>query len=469
MDAGLQIVQEKWYQQKFLFTTLILLVAGALVYSLFPGRFFFLNDDFIHIPMASDGTIGHHNGARHINDFSLYLDYLWSGNAAFGYHFTNALLHIANVFLWMRLWKETGRAMKINIYTSLVLPVAGLFAVYAIHAETLFWILCRTASLSMLLVLLAWLFLLHTPHRWWFVFPSVSCFVLALFTYETSWLYPLYLTAWWWLSRHTHVHHKKLRWPLLITWLVMLVYLPIRKWLIHEIISQYDAGHVLQPNVWKLLENCVKLFFRTFLPPIEQPVVFGILCIVVLCVLLGLVWAVLRRRCYNQFWWWLLLCWAISYLPFVSLGVSVTGYESDRYLYFASLFASAWLVYSLYLLLPFFQKAATSILIILFSFHSIFLINASNDYEKAGKLSAHSLLLLQQQAKKGAVKLEKLPASWKGIPIFRYGFKEALQWRLGHEAAASVHVFSSRIYTGVVPRPVLLPDMGDTAVITFEQ
>ena len=469
MDAGHQSIPKQWYKPKTLFIVLLLLVTGTLVYSLFPSRFFFLNDDFIHIPMASDGTIGHHNGARHINDFSLYLDFLWSGNSAMGYHFTNALLHLVNVFLWLILLKKIGQSLKINLSTTLALPMAGLFAVYAFHAETLFWILCRTASLSMLLVLLAWLFLLHTPSRWWLIFPSISCFLLALFTYETSWLYPIYLATWWWFSRISNVNQKKLRWPILITWLVMLLYLPIRKWLIHEIISQYEASNVLQPNLGKILENSFKLFFRTFLPPVEQTLLFGSFCGLVLCVIVGLVWTIRKNKSDDKLWWLLLICWVLSYLPFISLGVSVTGYESDRYLYFASLFASAWMVYSLYLLKDYFQKIATSMLLLLFCYHSIFLIKASNDFEKAGKLSNHTMQLLQEQSQKSSVQLEKLPASWKGIPIFRYGFEDALEWRLGHDASTRVSVVSTEVFTGPVPYPLVLKAKVDTAIIIFEQ
>jgi hypothetical protein len=458
-----------WYQRKPILMAGLVIVMASLAYCLFPTRFFFLNDDFIHIPMASDGTIGHHNGARHINDFSLYLDYLWSGNHAVGYHITNALLHVCNVMLFGLLLRKIADSMQIVIPRNIVFAMLGLFAIYAVHAEALFWILCRTASLSMLLVLLSWLFLFSTPKRWWFIFPSLSCFVLALFTYETSWLYPIYLIVWWWLAKPNMQHAKKFIWPISATWLVFATYFPIRKWMINEIISTYEAGDIIQPNVMMIIGKSVRLFFRTFLPPISHPTMLAAASALVLLLLALLVWKIWKHKLIDRLWLFLTACWLISYLPFVSLGVSATGYESDRYLYFATAFAALWIIYSLYLLTPFLPKVVAISIAGLFSFHILFLAKTSNDYEAAGNISKTTMRMLKTHTPNNTVDIYKLPASWKGIPIFRYGFADALNWQLGNDNAKKVRVISTTVFTGKKPAPTeSTPDNGKV-IIRFSQ
>lgn len=458
-----------WYQRKTLMMAGLVIVLAALTYALFPTRFFFLNDDFIHIPMASDGTIGHHNGARHINDLSLFLDYLWTGNHAVGYHITNALLHVCNILLFGLLLRKITASMQITIPRNVVFAMLGLFAIYAVHAEALFWILCRTASLSMLLILLSWLFLFGTIKRWWFIFPSLSCFVLALFTYETSWLYPVYLLLWWWLAKSKMLYAKKFIWPIGITWLVFATYFPIRKWMINEIISSYEAGDIIQPNLMMIIGKSIRLFFRTFLPPISQPTLLAGASALVLILLALIVWNIWKNKLTDRLWLFLTGCWFISYLPFVSLGVSATGYESDRYLYFATAFASLWVIYSLYLLTPFIPRIAAFSIAGLFSFHIFFLSNASNDYEAAGKISETTMLMLKKNTSKGTVDIYKLPASWKGIPIFRYGFTDALNWQLGNNDAKKVRVQSTTVYTGKKPTIIEAPGEKSNMIIRFSQ
>ncbi|HSC52387.1 MAG TPA: hypothetical protein VLC98_02120 [Phnomibacter sp.] len=441
-----------WYHKKNWAIACFLLIAATLAYALFPTRFFFLNDDFIHIPMASDGTIGHHNGARHMNDLSLYLDYLWSGDNAVGYHITNALLHIGDILLLRLLLLKISTSLGIAIPRNVVLAMVGLFAVFAIHTEALFWILCRTATLSMLFVLLCWLFVFGAAKNSWLIIPAIGCYIIALFTYETSWLLPVYLLVWWWLSKKTLQQHRQYTWPIVAIWVVFIAYLPVRKWMIHEVIGGYEAGDIIQPNLLMIISKSARLFFRTFLPPISQTPVMTIASCMVLLVLGILCWQILKHKLANRLWWFLLSCWLISYLPFISLGVSATGYESDRYLYFASLFAATWLVFSLYLLTPFYPKVSRIAIVGLFIFHGVFLVKASNDYETAGKISASTMQLLQKNATNEQIDIYKLPATWKGIPIFRYGFKDALNWRLDSVTAKKITVRSTSVFTGATPR-----------------
>src|SRR5215213_7760812 len=60
----------------------------------FPTGYFFLNDDFIHIPLAGSGSLFNRSFISPVSDITLYVDHLlWQKNAT-GYHITNIVLHL---------------------------------------------------------------------------------------------------------------------------------------------------------------------------------------------------------------------------------------------------------------------------------------------------------------------------------------------------------------------------------------
>ncbi|MCU0333807.1 MAG: hypothetical protein MUF62_02020 [Chitinophagaceae bacterium] len=450
------------------FKALVVLAAVGLGWALWPGRFYFLNDDFIHIPMASDGTLGHHNSARHINDFSLFLDHLLFGKWAPGYHLTNALLHVANVFMLGWLFQLVSRTFGITVPRKIIVLMVLGFGLYAFHAETIFWILSRTASLSLLLVLLSWWFMWQAIQRWWLVFPSLACFWLALFTYETSWLLLPYLLLWWYWARQTMEQHLRKRllmvlWPLVLSWLL---YLPLRQHLIQGVLGHYEAGNVLQFNVAALATNAYKLFFRSFLPPISTPAVFVSLSVVIAVCMVALMYSCYRLQVINKLWKWLLICWLASYSLFISLGISVTGYESDRYLYFSSAFLAAWVLYSLYLISRPYRALAMAGTTLFLGYHLLFLQVAASDYQTASTITKSTIEQLQQQPANATVTLVNLPITFKGIPTFRYGFAEAIAWQLDSTRVGSIRVMTA-INSRRMPAITVESDKDEGSLIYF--
>ena len=60
------------------------IIAGCVLllfflYVAWPGDYFFLNDDFIHVPLAGSGSLFNRSFIRPVSDITLYLDHLlWS-------------------------------------------------------------------------------------------------------------------------------------------------------------------------------------------------------------------------------------------------------------------------------------------------------------------------------------------------------------------------------------------------------
>jgi hypothetical protein len=83
------------------FVLLFLLLPALYAYN--PIPLYFLNDDFIHIPLSQLRVWGQRNSIRPVNDISLFLDsIIWHNNAA-GYHLTNLLIHCIDSFLVYKL------------------------------------------------------------------------------------------------------------------------------------------------------------------------------------------------------------------------------------------------------------------------------------------------------------------------------------------------------------------------------
>ena len=75
------------------------MLMALVIWCAWPGDLYFLNDDFLHIPKAVKGELGQNNSLRPIGDLSLFFDAMWSGTNAFGYHFTNLIIHLSNMLL----------------------------------------------------------------------------------------------------------------------------------------------------------------------------------------------------------------------------------------------------------------------------------------------------------------------------------------------------------------------------------
>jgi hypothetical protein len=304
--------------------------------------------------------------------------------------------------------------------------------------------------------------------RWWLVFPSLACFWLALFTYETSWLLLPYVLLWWYWARQTLDQHLRKRlltvlWPVVLSWLL---YLPLRRHLIHAVLGPYEAEHVLQLNVTALAENAYKLLSRSFLPPIANPSIFVSLSVVVGLLLLALAYTCYRLKVINQFWKWLLFCWLCSYTLFVSLGISATGYESDRYLYFSSVFLTAWVLYSFYLISGRFRSFARVVTALFVLYHLFFLQVAAGDYQRASSITKNTIEQLQQQPAHATVTLVNLPITFKGIPTFRYGFAEAMAWHLDSNRVGNIRVMTT-VKSRRMPTITVQSDKRGGSVIYF--
>jgi len=110
------------------------------------------------------------------------LDYkIWNINPA-GYHFTNLLLHIINVFLVYLLCFILTKNRIVSLFSGI------LFALHPMHVETVAWIKNRIDLITSILFLLTLILFIKYVEKKnvWIYLLSVFCFILSLFSKETS-------------------------------------------------------------------------------------------------------------------------------------------------------------------------------------------------------------------------------------------------------------------------------------------
>ena len=431
-------------QTYFLWFTLLSLAFALYLFN--PFVLYFLNDDFIHIPLSRDGVLFQRNSFRPMGDLSIRMDYLLWGKKAWGYHLTNLLLHILNtafVYLLAKaLFKKYTETEQIE-RTSLMVSV--LFFVFAFHSESIFWIIGRSGSLGSLFFLLSLLFYLQRGKGILVFLSSLWFFEIGMLAYESVWIFPLVALA---ISvvdyKLGKATLKKEMAYLASISIVFILHLIVRKQVIGEVLGGYEGIHFTQFNLPILAINFLKLVGRAFIPPVADQTVF-VGCCVLLVVIIVIVIVLVRKKMKQQnqgYFLQLIICFLfLSILPYVSLGIDTHSVEGERYLYLPSIFASLAIVLVI-------QKVirAKRLQLVLFSFivlfHLYFLRQSAQSYRIASSITKTTLAQINLLKGKRRLFVDSLPQSNNGALVFRLGFEEGIDWLKEAGGIDSVFVLS---------------------------
>jgi hypothetical protein len=404
----------KWLMWVIAVSALVFLIAIA-----YPARFYFLNDDFIHIPIAASGSFSKGALLRPVSDLTLYLDYVISGKDADGYHFTNLLIHIANsalVFFFCR--KKLGAVSATTI--------AVVFLVYAFHSESVFWVIGRGGLLAGLFMLIS-LNLYSTSRSNTSLVFALIAFLAGLFSYETIWTLPALMAVL--ESCASQENRKTFKWTIWFT-CIFFIYLICRLVFHGTFLNDYNAGPLIQFNPVRLGYNYTTGLFRLFLPPLINGRLFlalSVLVVMLFAILLIYSWKkkkVIYRRAGRPF-----VLLGISLIPVAALGVSTHTTESERILYVSSIFSS-WLIVEIGRTV-FAQRLWRLILFgLLVAYHAFFLAKSGRHHERAGEIVRVSLNCLKKTASADTLIAYRLPTVYEGNFLLRKGFPEAVQWLL---------------------------------------
>ncbi len=412
-------VINRWY-----FHLIILVTAGAAIFLAVKNLFFFDEDIFV----AGTNSFMQDVWQRSfIVKLTFIADSFISGKNAAGYHYTNLVLHLVNALLALFVFKELLKLLAnyLNQFQLTIIPFIFLilFLITPVHSEPLAYILARGGTVVSLFCLISILFFLKAAQKnKLFIFLSLLSFLLALFSYEISWMLPFIILSIIIFTAYLKGESLKNK-----IWLVVPYFLVFAAWFLIKIViinkmvvSDYKDDELFSISFTALVKNSTILFLRNFIPPFKNTVVFAAAGIgFVIFLFSGLVIVFKQHRKIFYFLVLLLVNTFFGFAAAVVFGIDSHDSESERYIYFSSVFA----LMSLSVLLVMLIKNKFMLLTVigmLCSFYACSLFKTINYYKAAGNFSKKYLQTIDKKIKTGDTLLfVNMPSQFNGALMFR--------------------------------------------------
>jgi hypothetical protein len=326
------VTNQKWIDIPIV--QLLLFCAGAVVL-FYPalGRSFASDDFEVIRRVAMDRQLLIPGFFRPLSDLTLLGNYLVGGFDPAGYYLFNILVHGVNAYLVFVLCRRWGGGGEYALIAAL------FFLAYPFHSEGIDWILGRGASICTLFGLAALLVLLSgmsKPRKLWW---AGIFYFIGMTAYEPVALLPFYCLIILWARGAGR--KELLQWAMTLGG-VLLLHVAVRVVMTGWIAGAYEGGFFSMARRWP--GNLVKVAGRLFLPPSEHERGMVILFVGVMTALAVILFYFVRRpheekaSSQRKYMAALFLMLAISCIFPVVTAVSTRTTETDRMLYFPSVF-----------------------------------------------------------------------------------------------------------------------------------
>jgi NADH:ubiquinone oxidoreductase subunit K len=390
----------------------------------FPTGYFFLNDDFIHVPLAGGGSFLNRSFVRPVSDITLYIDHwLWQKNAA-GYHLTNIVLHLAcTVSLFLLASKLFRWFSPVQGFDGRPWLAAFLFMVNGCQTESVFWIIGRGGSLAALFAMLSLVCFLNKERSKWWVAGAFLFFIMGLFAYEAILPLPFIVQAIHYARVKTDERQHPVSFTVIGYWVMVPAYFVYRV-ITDAPLNAYEQAGLQDWDLVNRLYNLNTLLARSFVPPAGSRVLLAVYILLMLLSVVAV--AGLIKRPQNLLLLRVLFfCVFAAVVPFVGFGADTHDSESGRFIYFSSAIACIFIVELLTVLVRR-NNLRMAIACLLLLVHAWFFFSTAKDYRLAGQVVKQSLACLRGAT--GEVHLVNVPTQYRGALIFRSGLPEAMQW-----------------------------------------
>lgn len=349
------------------------------------------------------------------------------GKSPAGYHIVSVVLHVLNAVLGVFLFKKLLQFLEVYktfpVKTGILPVFFALFLFSGIHSEPLSYILAQGILLFSLFAQLSLLFFIAGAGGKNRAFTaSLVCFILSLFCYEISWMLPaVVLVMMLFSNRQNKVQWRRGIRVAFVFWLVLFLWFAIKvQFISRSLVADYENVTAGTVSVMKICRNAIVLFARNFIPPAKNTIVFVTAAIALVIVLLSC-FVKLRKTSKGWYRCSLLLASLVifTFLPAAVFGIDSHDSESERYIYFSSLFATMLLAV---LLTVFFKNGVVLKFVAagLCLMYALVLFTALYNYRTAGVFSEKYLDELHQRTKgAGVVYTFNQPAQFKGALILR--------------------------------------------------
>ncbi len=398
-----------------------LLTLGLLIYLPVLNKGL-LSDDFLVMRrVALDGVVFIKGFFRPLSDITLYFNYWMGGFEGIYYTAFNLMLHIfGSFFLYLFCKRWEGLPITNRNYFSLL--VALLFLTYPFHNESVVWGVGRASLLAGFFGISALLASVSNLGFGWRLFWVNLFYFIGLTAYESIFLLPLIIILIAWSNKNPMKR--------LIFWggtmaFTLLLHFIVRRLISGGIVGGYAEGMFLQ-DITQYVSNFLRISGRLFLPPAENSTLLTILFVIVLIGLAVLTWIYIKKNKTSIPILLLVAFLLISLLVPLTFPVSTRTSESDRLLYFPSVFVCLFIAFLITELIQ--SKKWFYIISGLLLLYNIYFLEKNNqNWRKASSISAKFLdTLKDQQPIKKRILIMNVPDEYNGAYIFRNGFEDAL-------------------------------------------
>jgi len=425
---------------KNIYVLAFLVLMGLLVYAPILNTTFF-SDDFTVLYRLTKIDFNTGFFFRPLSDASIYVDYIFYGTRAFGFHVSNVLIHAVTAFLCylaaVELFKLTAPVSASHKFYGCICAV--LFLVYPFHSEAVVWVVGRGVLLATTFSVLSLIFYLKANGRTGYFLLAAFCYFISLFGYESPVLLPVIIFMIEALCKKWSRLSVRALLPFAIA---ALMYLLIRFLQLGDLAGNHQYFS-LSSSLKQLLFNAFRLIERSILPPMQNslPAISIVIVVVLSCLLMysgKLRPSIMHKRMLTY-----VLMYAVSLLPVITVGIDTHDTEGERFLYFPSFF---FVLMTVYLVYVWFEKSHKAWIpaAVMFVYFLFFLEISLSNWVKAANMIRNITAHPERYHTKGNLYVIDLPDNYRGAFIFRNGFKPAFRLQNQPLNVKKVVVLSSR-------------------------
>ena len=404
-------------------------IAAAFILYLPVLHHFFVSDDFkvLH-RVCIERTILIPGFFRPLSDLSIYANYLVGGLNPVWFNSFNILVHGLNcylLFIFCNHLAANQDRLK-TIYFAILSSV--FFICYPFHNEAIVWMLGRGANMACFFALSGLLSYYKIKNDSLKILASCVFYFISLTAFESTMIFPLVMLLLLYFQNEPARVRKK--WMLALG-LTLGVHILVRYWLSGSILGSY-GDEFFHSGFRLYILNIAKTTGRLMLPPSKNS--FWLSAAFLLMVFIPGIYVVRNFHRIRQDIRWKTIAFLFAalciscILPFV-VGVSTQTSESDRMLYFPSVFVSMIGAFGIVFMVK--RPRLQWILIFLVIAYNLVFLELNNmNWRKASTITMAILEKIREEKHRGEpgrIFFLNIPNEVNGAYVFRLGFPDALQ------------------------------------------
>ncbi len=427
-------VEEIWIraEKKTTFTSILSLFlficASFLIYWPVIDHYFVSDDFKVLYRVCLEHTIFIKKFFRPLSDISIFLNYQLSGLNSTVFNSFNIIIHGVNSHLVFLTSLYFGRTLGKTSRNFFAISSAVFFLSYPFHNEAVVWLLGRGASMACMFSLLSIISFYkienHRLKRW------MVCigYFISMTAFESTIFFPLIFLLL--LIYEQQPARSVQKWFFLLV-LTLFLHLILRYWIAGTIAGNY-GGEFFNSGVKAYFLNIAKVGGRLLLPPSRNTSLL-VSMFIILATFTGFLFIRNLDKIKQTQIGKGILCLSgmvaiSSFIPVIT-GISTQTSETDRLLYFPSVFLCMLAGLLIAGCIKNFMIGCT-ILFMILCYNLFFLEKNNLTWKKASSVTRTVVekIILPMQAEKteGKIYFIDIPAEIDGAYVFRQGFREVL-------------------------------------------